>query len=115
MVLGASRAGARRLAAALKSLMPSTRLEAGCIDCCLWVDPDWTVHYFEEWESEHELERRIRSDRFIWLLAVMEASEETPSIRFDFLASTRGLDYIAEVRGADERPTAIRDAPPTGS
>jgi quinol monooxygenase YgiN len=114
MVLSGSRSNARHLAAALKSLMAVTRLEAGCSDCCVWVDPDSRVHYFEEWMTEHELERRIRSDRFTWLLAVMEASEQTPSIRFDFLASSRGLDYVAEVRGANERSSVIGDVPPTG-
>jgi hypothetical protein len=44
----------------------------------------------------------------------MEASEQTPSIRFDFLASSRGLDYVAEVRGANERSTVIGDVPPAG-
>jgi quinol monooxygenase YgiN len=114
LVLSGSRSNTRHLAAALKSLMAVTRLEAGCTDCCVWLDPDSRVHYFEEWTTEHDLERRIRSDRFTWLLAVMEASEQMPSIRFDFLASSRGLDYVAEVRGADERSTVLGDLPPPG-
>jgi hypothetical protein len=31
----------------------------------------------------------------------MERSPEAPELRFDFVTTTRGLDYVAEVRGAD--------------
>jgi hypothetical protein len=58
------------------------------------------VHYYEEWATEADLRRRVRSERFTSLLAVIEASQEPPEIRFDFLESTRGLDYVSEVRQA---------------
>ena len=44
------------------------------------------------------MERRVRSDIFTWLLAVMEGAEEQPEIRFDFHALSRGLDYVREIR-----------------
>ena len=82
----------------LRFLMSSTRLESGCRECSVWVDPDSTVHYVEEWETEADMRQRVRSSRFTSLLGVIEAANEPPRVQFDFVTSTRGLDYVAEVR-----------------
>ena len=89
----------RRMIEALHFLMMTTRFEAGCLGCTVWT-VDSTVHYVEEWMSETELRERVRSRQFTSLLAIMEASCEPPRLQFDFAASTRGLDYVAEVRQA---------------
>jgi hypothetical protein len=34
------------------------------------------------------------------LLAVIESAQGPPRVQFDFVTKTRGLDYVAEVRGA---------------
>jgi quinol monooxygenase YgiN len=83
---------------ALRYLMIGTRLEPGCLACSAWADPDSTVHYLEEWETEADLRRRVRSARFTSLLAVIESVQEPPRVQFDFVTSTRGLDYVAQVR-----------------
>ena len=98
IVLADPRPGAQRLIRAFRTLVVETRLENGCIGCSVWSDPDSTVHYFEEWATEADMRRRVRSDHFTSLLAVMEAAREPPEVRFDFLQATRGLDYVAEVR-----------------
>jgi quinol monooxygenase YgiN len=102
VVLTASPPVANRLRDALSSLLLATRLEHGCLGCNVWSELDSSVHYFEEWATEPDIQRRVRSDRFTSLLAVLEASEEPPHIRVDFLTSTRGLDYIAEIRQTAE-------------
>jgi hypothetical protein len=38
------------------------------------------------------------SDRFTSLLAVMEGATAPPQVQFHFVAMTRGLDYVAEIR-----------------
>ena len=81
----------------LRSLIIGTRLEDGCLGCSVWSDPDSTVNYFEEWATETDVRRRIRSEEFKSLLAVMEASQEPPQVRFDFLTGIRGFEYIAEI------------------
>jgi PAS domain S-box-containing protein len=48
----------------------------------------------------------IRSDHFTSILALMESSREAPDLRFDFIAATRGLDYVAEVRDTNETAEA---------
>ena len=82
----------------LRFLMSTTRFEPGCRECSVWVDPDSTVHYVEEWETEADMRQRVRSSRFTSLLGVIEAANEPPRVQFDFVTSTRGLDYVAQVR-----------------
>jgi quinol monooxygenase YgiN len=98
VALTASSSRADRIVRAFRSLMPETRIENGCLGCCAWSDPDSTVHYFEEWATEVDMERRVRSERFTSLLSVIEAAREPPEVRFEFLNKTRGLDYVAEIR-----------------
>ena len=89
---------AESLADALRYLRIGTQLEPGCLRCCVWAEPDATIHYMEEWESEVSLTRHVRSPRFTSLLAVLESSPEPPQVRFDFVTATRGLEYAAELR-----------------
>ena len=79
-------------------LMARTRLEPGCLECSTWADADASIHYLEEWASEADMRRRVCSDRFLWLLALLETASEPPTVHFDFVTTTRGLDYVAEVR-----------------
>lgn len=102
VVLTASRRRTHNLVEAFRSLMLRTRLEQGCLDCNVWSDPDSTVHYFEEWATEADIRRRVRSQLFTSLLSVVEGAQEPPHVRFDFLTATRGLDYIAEIRQTRE-------------
>jgi len=85
---------------ALRFLIMATRLEEGCLGCSVWADPDSTVRYVEEWATEADMRRRVRSEPFTSLLAVMESAHEPPTVQFDFVTRTRGLDYVAEVREA---------------
>jgi hypothetical protein len=104
VVLVASARTAARLEEALRSLMIPMMLTEGCLDCSTWVEPDWTVHYLEDWATEVHMRDRVRSDVFTRLLSVIEASEAQPRVQFDFVTKTRGLDYIEEVRQCPESP-----------
>jgi quinol monooxygenase YgiN len=83
---------------AFRFLMVGTLLEPGCLGATAWVDPDSTVRYLEEWSTEEDMRRRVLSDRFTLLLGLMESSKERPVVHFDFVAKTRGLDYVEEIR-----------------
>jgi hypothetical protein len=98
VALPASARGAPALLEALRFISMSTQLEEGCLGCSMWADPDSTVHYVEEWATEADMRRRVCSDRFTSLLGVMESAQEPPRVQFDFVTTTRGLDYVAEVR-----------------
>jgi quinol monooxygenase YgiN len=90
---------AQDLLEALRFVVLSTRVEQGCLGCSAWTDPDSTVRYAEHWATEADMRRRVRSDSFTSLLSIVESGRE-PRVQFDFVATTRGLDYVAEVRGA---------------
>ena len=106
VALRASSTGrAKDLLEAFHFLGLSTRLEPGCLGCSAWSDPESTVRYIEEWATEADIRRRVQSDGFTSLLAVIETAAE-PEVHFDFVTATRGLDYVEEVRaGAQEDPT----------
>jgi quinol monooxygenase YgiN len=82
---------------ALRYLVPATRLMPGCVGCSAWSEPDLTVRYVEEWATEADMRHRVRSDQFTLLLGIIEGARD-PRVQFDFVVSTRGLDYVAEVR-----------------
>ena len=89
---------ASHLLESFRYLMVRTRLEPGCVECSTWADGDAGIHYFEEWASEADMRQRVRSERFLWLLTLLESAIEPPTVHFDFVTATRGLDYVAEVR-----------------
>ena len=88
---------AENLVEGLQFQVPGIQLEAGCIGCNAWLGPDATVHYVEDWATEADIRRRVVSDRFTSLLAVVEAAAKA-DVQFDFVTETRGLEYVFEVR-----------------
>jgi len=87
----------------LHSLLGPTRVAAGCLGCDLYQDvaePNILL-YTEHWRAQEDLDRRIRSDPFKTLIAVMEAAAEPPDIRLNWVSQVKGLEYLAEVRLGD--------------
>jgi quinol monooxygenase YgiN len=95
----------RQIVSALQRLMPSIQGEAGCVGCSLSIDMRRRaiLHYTEEWRSEDDLTRNLRSDKFAALAELMERASEYPSIEFVLSGSIRGADYAEEVRGSRAR------------
>jgi hypothetical protein len=89
---------AESLLEACRFLSISTRFDPGCVECSAWLEAEAIVRYTELWATELDMRRRVRSDQFTSLLGVVEAASEA-AVQFDFVTSTRGLDYIEEVRG----------------
>ncbi len=89
------------LVQALRSLMRSARAEKGLVNCriCLESDDLNVISYEERWETQEDLEHQVRSPRFTGLLTLMEAASEPPALEFHFVAETRGLEFVAAVRG----------------
>ena len=83
---------------AFRFLMLGTRFQPGCRECSVWVDPESTVHYIEEFETEADMRQRVRSSKFTSLLGVIESAHQPPCVQFDFVTSTRGLEYVSQVR-----------------
>jgi len=93
----ASPQNAENLLEGLQYQAPGSRLEHGCLGCGAWLGADASVRYCEDWATEDDLRRRVQSDRFTLLLAVVEAAADA-QVQFDFVNKTRGLDYVLELR-----------------
>jgi len=92
---------ARSLTMALHGLMTDIRAVHGCLGCYVSTGmfDQGTVSYIEEWRTEEDLRRRLQSDMFSVLAALIEGSIEHPKIEFLLPGGTRGLDFVEEVRG----------------
>ena len=56
------------------------------------------ISYVEEWKSEDDLKRQLKSDRFAALAELMEHASQQPSIEFIVGNTSRGSEYAEEVR-----------------
>jgi len=90
----------RPITMALHSLAADTRTTRGCVGCSVSSDigSRGTVRYVEEWQTEDDLRRRLRSDTFSQLLTLIEGTGQAPRIEFALDRETRGLDFMEEVR-----------------
>ena len=84
----------------LRSLLEPTQVEPGCVTCHFYQDvqDENVLNYVEEWCSQEDLERHLRSDQYRKLLAVIDAAAEPPEIRFDTVSQTRGIETIEAAR-----------------
>lgn len=89
--------------AALRSVRRAVRGEAGCCDAFVGSDAEdgTAIWYYEEWANEERFERHVRSARFAHVLAVVEMAAETPRIECRVISETRGLKYLAGIRGVE--------------
>ena len=88
---------------ALRLVMAQALGSRGCAGCELSTDlqyPD-LLHYAEQWFTDVDLCRRIRSEEFHYLIAVIEAAVEPPHLEIHFVSEIQGLDYVLEVRARD--------------
>lgn len=85
---------------ALRTIAVSSKLERGCLRSEVLRDAADAnlLQYVEAWESEEELNRQIRSERFTRLLALMEAASERPDFQFSFIDTVCGLEYAEAQR-----------------
>jgi hypothetical protein len=93
-----SPAAARALLDTLRLLAVGTRLEPGCVTCIGWSEPHG-IRYVEEWATDADMRQRIRSEAFTSLLALAESAVDA-RVQFDFITTTRGFDYVEEVRNS---------------
>ena len=83
---------------ALRRLLGPTRVLPGCAGCELMVDSEDPnrITLLERWEDEQSLVRHIASREFRAVLAVVDLSVAPPSVRFDWVARSQGLEFIRE-------------------
>ena len=87
---------------ALTAQLGPTRAQPGCHRCDLYQDIEnrETLTLVEEWESQAELDLRLRSEDYRSVLAAIDLSQKQPVIHFDTVTRRGGLEVVASARGA---------------
>jgi len=91
----------KRVMEILRSISEPIKAEPGCIGLNIYQDlDDKEVIILEEvWQSQTDLDRHIRSERYRSILTLMDMSSEPPEIRFNTIAHSAGIEAIQAVRG----------------
>jgi quinol monooxygenase YgiN len=97
-------AESRPIAAALQVLMVAARAERGCLNCSMTTNmaTQVTITYVEDWRTEDDLKRQVRSNRFTALAELLEQASGRPTVEFDVADATRGIEYAHQVRKSNE-------------
>jgi quinol monooxygenase YgiN len=85
----------------LAAQLGPTRVQPGCLRCDLYrdVEDQEAITLVEEWDSQAELDCRLRSEDYRAVLAAMEMAQEQPVIYFDTVVRRTGPEIIASARG----------------
>ncbi len=88
---------------ALRSVMRGVMAGGECVAAHLLTDVDdgEVVWYWEDWPGRGAFERHLRSDGFARLISLIETSSTLPLLECRFVSESRGLEYLAAVRGVD--------------
>ncbi len=86
----------------LAAQMAPVRVQPGCLRCDLYrdVEDPGAIALMEEWESQADLDLRLRSEEYRAVLAAIELAQEQPVIHFDTVTRRAGLEIVASARGA---------------
>lgn len=95
--------GPRNRAAVLSVIRPMlgpTSVETGCAGCRASVDLDHdnVLTFSEEWDTQENLDRHVRSNGFRDLLSVLDLASEPPEIRIRTVTESRGVEVIQAAR-----------------
>ena len=84
----------------VRSLLGPTSAVPGCIHCGFYTDAqnESLLFYVEEWQTEEDLRRHIRSDDYRKFLALIDLSSEPPDLKFHRVSETLGMEYVSHVR-----------------
>ena len=71
-----------------------------CLSCQLLEEDGHhsAILYMQQWDSEEELHRHIRSDLYGRILGIAELSRIPPEFHFHYVEKSRQLDLIEALR-----------------
>ncbi|KPK30468.1 MAG: hypothetical protein AMK69_03075 [Nitrospira bacterium SG8_3] len=83
----------------LHLLLGGIRGEQGCIKYNVYQDVENQKVFIliEEWETQADLDRHLRSDKFGVLLGALKLLSDTPEIKFSMLAQTTEIEVLREL------------------
>jgi hypothetical protein len=79
--------------------MRPAQLDRGCTSARLYseVGNPECLSYVEEWKSEEDLARNLRSERFVRLVAIMEIAAAPPALKFSHVVDNDGLEFVSRI------------------
>jgi quinol monooxygenase YgiN len=82
------------------STSEQVQFEPGCISSRLYrgMQDGREIMIEELWESNEDVQRHLRSDKYRRVLLVIEMAEEPPEIRFDTITHSSGVESIEKAR-----------------
>jgi len=83
----------------MRGMLEYVRVERGCLSYRLYEDVEDrnTIVLVEEWETQNDLERHIRTDNQRRILTLMDLLSEQPELQYNTVSRTIGMDFINDV------------------
>jgi len=83
----------------MKGILEPARVERGCLSYRLYNDIENRNAFvlLEEWATQEDLERHIRTENEQRLLALMDLLSVQPELRFNTVSETVGMELIEDV------------------
>jgi quinol monooxygenase YgiN len=102
--LAPSTARRAEILTALRSLTGPIAVQRGCQGCRVFQElpEENALTFVEEWASDEDFERHVRSREHRSLLAIMEACEG-PELRFDHISGVEGLELLERLSRSSGR------------
>jgi quinol monooxygenase YgiN len=96
----------------LRALWGPVRSHPGCLATRLMRDDqdDRVLTWVEQWQSQEDHERHVRSDAFRRLLAVMDLAAEPPVLEVDQIERRQGFQVVEQLLGGASRASLNVDA-----
>ncbi len=87
----------------MRGMLEPTRVERGCLSYRLYEDVENrnTFVLLEEWATQEDIERHIRTDNQRLLLTLMDLLSEQSEFRFNTVSYTAGMELIENVLSED--------------
>ena len=90
----------RKVISSLLPVVGSTRVQPGCQVCSMLTDVDdpRVLVLWEEWDTQKNLERHLRSSDYRLVLAAMDLSRDAPQINFNIVDTRSGIEVVEAAR-----------------
>ena len=87
-----------------RSLLEPTEVKHGCLGCHFYQDvaDENALTYVEQWQTQEDFERHVRSDQYRKHLALIDLSTSPPELKFHTISETSGIEYLATVRTLED-------------
>jgi quinol monooxygenase YgiN len=86
----------------LRCLKGPTEVSRGCRVCRVLQDAEdeRALTYVVQWETQHDLEEHLRSERFRRLLPYIELSVEPPEVEVSTVEQIGGIEFVLDALGS---------------